>query len=352
MHIETILAKAFYEYKGYFLESDEDRDEDSYTAEQLIEQFKVNSAIFDNRYKERFIYLFAVFLHINSKEDIKVQLNNEIFDYGYEVLGYKNLDRKLIRQNDIFLNWLHKEILKYDFNEDSEKLSRLTHKIRFHHILQETFDEVEGIKDFIYDTSKPQKSIYNFRLKTNYEVYEFKKHTIEDIDLFFRGKADLYEESTLKIAYWVALIKYLPMYNQYTTDCHERPKFDNSFHKPLEKIYQYLIKSLEKVELIEKKTLGRKPKNKDETYKLKWNGRKTDLRDLINELIDKGWLEPIEENNYKSASESIMNLFDTHLSKKGEDQFLSFYQTMKPDINSSNKIILKNNFTKIVKFKK
>ncbi|MCU0469887.1 MAG: hypothetical protein MUF58_14930 [Arcicella sp.] len=313
MHIETILTKAHYEYQSYFLESDENKDEDSETAEEIIEIFRKNSLIFKNRYKEKFIYLFTVFLHMNSKEDVKVKLNNEIFDYGYEVFGYNNLDRNLIERNDIFFNWLHREILKYDFNEDSEKLSRLTQKIRFHHVLQEAFEDLKSMKDFIYDTSMPKKSIYNFRLRTNYEAYEFKKHTIEDIDLFFRGKADLYEESTLKIAYWIALIKYLPMYNQYTTDCFERPKFDNSFHKPLEKIYQYLIKSLEKMELLEKKPLGRKPKNKDEMYKLKWNGKKTDLRDLINELIDKEWLEPIEENNYKSASESIMNLFDTGL---------------------------------------
>ena len=151
MHIETILAKAFYEYKSYFLESDEDRDEDSYTAEQLIEIFKKNSAIFDNRYKERFIYLFAVFLHMNSKEDIKVQLNNEIFDYGYEVLGYKNLDYKLMRGNAIFLIWLYKEILNYDFNEESQKLSRHDSKIRFHHVLQESFYELQDMKDFIYE---------------------------------------------------------------------------------------------------------------------------------------------------------------------------------------------------------
>ena len=322
MYLEKILDNAYKTYKMY---DNDSRNTDR--GEEIILQFREDSLKYKTS-KERFIFLFSIFLHLNSDNYIDINLNGERQPNDSSIFGYQEYNEEFNNKNKIFLCWLQDELLSYDFIEENEKISAIKSATIFHKVLQKAFVNLQKMKGFIYDMTKPMKTV-----KVKYDDwadnFEFKKNTNEDIELYLRGHKEEYEVSALNIAYLVALIKYLPMYNQYTIDSYERPKYDIHYHSQLEKINKYLRKILEEIEIKEIKRTKKDASNEDNPFKLKWMGEKTDLSDLFQELIEKGWIEQYSNRENAKASRAIMDLFDTTRCNKGKHQALSFGQLMK-----------------------
>ena len=359
MYLETILKNAETEWEEYTF-CNRDLDEHEYSefdrnliiewGELSIENCKNYLNAFKNT-KEKFIFLFDVFLHINSIENFNVKLNDIIHPVGYKVFGYKELNEKDIEVNRFYFNWLNRELLSFDFKDSiqDEKLILGTHY--FHQVLDSAFFDLIEMENFIYDTTKPKKEVFVWRLRKTFHNYEFQNHTENELELFFRSKIEKYEEPSSKIAYMVSVIEYLSMYNQYTADGKERPLNRIANHKALTKIYNYLTKNIEKIDFIQPVKRGRPSKNKQENdYRLNWKGSHIQLADLIYELNKKGWIEPIEET--KNVAELIMGLFKV----KESESLSSYQQNMKQSIyddrekNRDDKN--KNGFSKIDLFKK
>lgn len=359
MYLETILEKAYSEYEEYtFCNRDLEEHEYSEFGKDLInewgelsvERCKEYLSVFKNE-KEKFIFLFDVLLHINSVETIEVKLNGEGFSDGYRVFGYEELNEKYIEVNRFYFDWLNRELLRFDFSDCIQKEELISGSHYFHGVLESTFFDLIEINNFIYDTTKPQKEICVYRLQKTFYVYDFQNHNESEIDLFFRSKLEKYEETTLKIAYLVSVIEYLSMFNQYTKDGKERPLRRSANHKALNKIYNYLTKTLEKIDLVQLAKRGRPRNDKQENNsKLNWKGTQPQLVDLIYELDKKGWIEPIDIKI--NVAESIMGLFKV----KESDNVSSFQQCMKQSVqnerekNRDDKT--KNYFSKVEILKK
>ena len=130
-----------------------------------------------------------------------------------------------------------------------------------------------------------------------------------------------FESNIYKVAYLIALIKYLPMYNEYIPSNPEREMYDCNVHDNIYKIYKCLEKEVVSINF--KKERGRPLKIKTNSPKIKWEGKPIELSDLFNALLGKGWIS-IEKNHRKEASDSILDLFIV----KGKP--VSFYENMKP----------------------
>lgn len=85
--------------------------------------------------------------------------------------------------------------------------------------------------------------------------------------------------------------------------------------------------------------------------KILWKGEQKDLLELFVELQLKGWIEEFKYGEIKKTSDSICNLFDLTLTKKGEgsDPENSFYQILKGVQNSKTK---KREYDEILKNEK
>jgi hypothetical protein len=302
MYLERILENAETEWEEYTF-CNRDLDEHEYTefdkdlivewGELSVERCKEYLNVFKDS-KERFIFLFDVFLHINSVENIEVSLNGEMFSDGYKAFGFKELTEKDIVVNRFFLDWLNSELLQFDFNDSIQDEKPILSYNYFHQASENAFFDLIEMNNFIYDTTKPKREIYVYRLRKTFKVYEFQNHTENELELFFRSKIEKYDEPTLRIAYMVSIIEYLSMYNQYTEDGKERPLNRSTNHKALTKIYNYLTKTIEKVDFKKPVKRGRPTINKQEhDYRLNWKGSHTQLSDLIYELEKKGWIESI-----------------------------------------------------------
>ncbi len=335
MYLERILENAESEWENCICctrdsaeieYKDMDEDANIEFLEQAIENCKAYFNVFKNQ-RDKFIFLFDVFLHINSVENIEVKLNGEIFSDGYKVFGFEELSKNDIDVNKLFFDWLNRELLLFDFSNSIQDAKPILEYHYFHQVLETAFRDLTEMNNFIYDTTKPKKKVFVYRLRKTFEVYEFQNHNEGEIDLFFRNKIEKYEEPTLKIAYMVSLIEYLSMYNQYTEDGKDRPLKRSSNHKALTKIYNYLTKTIEKIDLKQSAGRGRPKINRHENdYKLNWKGTQAQLVDLIYELDKKGWIEKIEET--KNMAESILGLFKV----KDSDNISSFQQNMKQSV--------------------
>jgi hypothetical protein len=362
MYLERILENAETEWEEYTYctrdleESEHPKlDEDSFIGctewgKISIENCKNYLNAFKNP-KEKFIFLFDVFLHINSIENFEVSLNGEIYPNGYKVFGFKELNKKDIEVNRFYFDWLNRELLSFDFKDSVQDEELVLGIHYFHQILNSAFFDLIEMKNFIYDTTKPQKKVFVWRLQKTFYVYEFQNHTENELELFFRSKIEKYEEPTLKIAYMVSVIEYLSMYNQYTEDGKERPLNRSANHKALTKIYNYLTKNIEKIDFKTPASRGRPKINKQENdYRLNWKGTHPQLADLIYELNKKGWIDQIEET--KNVSELIMGLFKV----KESESLISYQQNLKKSVHDEREENRddknKNYFSKIDLFKK
>ena len=360
MYLETILKNAETEWEEYTF-CNRDLDEHEYSefdknliiewGELSIENCKNYLNAFKNT-KEKFIFLFDIFLHINSIENFNVKLNGIIHPVGYKVFGYKELNEKDIEVNRFYFDWLNKELLSFDFKDSIQDEGLVLGIHYFHQVLNSAFFDLIEMESFIYDTTKPKKEVFVWRLRKTFHNYDFQNHNESEIELFFRSKIEKYEEPTLKIAYIVAVIEYLSMYNQYTEDGKERPLNRSTNHKALTKIYNYLTKTIEKIDFTQPIKRGRPSQNKQENdYRLVWKGGHEQLSDLIYELNEKGWIEPIDETT--NVAELIMGLFKV----KKSESLGSYQKAMKQSIHEEreenrNDKKYKNYFSKIDLYKK
>ena len=137
---------------------------------------------------------------MNSDDYIDINLNGERQPNDSSIFGYQEYNKKFNNENKIFLHWLQSELFNYDFIDENEQLNTIESETIFHKVLQKSFVNLQKMKGFIYDVTKPTKSV-----KVKYDDwadnFEFKKNTNEDIELYLRGYKDEYEESTLKLLY-------------------------------------------------------------------------------------------------------------------------------------------------------
>lgn len=93
---------------------------------------------------------------------------------------------------------------------------------------------------------------------------------------------------------------------------------------------------------------------------IKWNGTQQNLLELFIELIDKKWIEDIEEGKRRKFIKTIINLFDIESTKikKDSDSENSLYQKFKGELNGKDRNYpflenetYKKNFNRITKYK-
>ena len=274
--------------------------------------------------KDRFVFLFSIFLHINSEDGLSSRLYNtdsikKEHELSYDFFGYKEFNKIKCQDNIIFLSWLNSELFSYVDKKVENNDFNISENI-FHQILKNAFEDLMTIKELIFDVSKSKRKIIIYGRYQ--EVYQYRKISIDIKNSIIERFTKVEFESNIhKVAYLIALIKYLSMYNEYTPNNPEREMYDCDVHDSIYKIYKCLEKEL--MSIIIKKESGRNPKLKTNIPKIKWKGKNTELRDLIIELKNKGWIS-IEDENYKDACESILSVFMI----KGKQE--SFYEIMKP----------------------
>lgn len=345
MHVRDILDRAKDKFQNYLNPQYSYGDEKKDNGVQSIQDCKKDMEIFEAEPKDRFIFLFSVFLHINSKDDVYVKIyNNQSYspqnqELSYDIYGYAEFDKRVHQDNFIYLNWLESELFSFDLIQKEKNHNSALSENSFHQILKNAFINLQKIKELVFDIPKSKK-----RIKidgTAYEVYQYTKIDTLIKNDTLRILTNLEFESIYhKIGNLIACIRYLTMYNEYTSGSSNREIYKHGIHPNIYKIYHWLEKELTDVKIINKKERGRHPKVKNNNPKIKWEGKNTELRDLFIVLKDRGWIS-IEDDNYKDACESILDLFII----KGKQE--SFYEIMKPYHQKNEEVTKVTEVTKI-----
>lgn len=78
--------------------------------------------------------------------------------------------------------------------------------------------------------------------------------------------------------------------------------------------------------------------NPEGSYKLIWNGKQKELIELIVELQNRGWIEPIREGHLRKAAKGISNFFDITSTKRSSDsdEVTSLLQLLKGSFDSDH----------------
>ena len=344
MHVKDILDRAKEEFRFYLNSPQMHNTQKKANGLRFIQECKKYMEVFGENSKDRFIFLFSIFLHINSKDDLSIRLyrrtySNQDNEYPYDIYGYKEFDERLHQDNFIFLDWLESELLSFNLTLKEESHNSVLSENSFHQVLKKAFINLQRIEEFVFDVTKPKK-----RIEIDYtyhEIYQYKKINTSIKDDILRIILDLEFESIYhKIGNLIACIGYLTMYNEYTLKSSNREVYKYGIHDNIYKIYNWLEKELTDIKIINKKDRGRPFKIKTNSPKIKWEGKNTELRDLFLALKDKHWIS-IEDDNYKDVCESILGLFVI----KGKPE--SFYEIMKPYQKEQEEVTKVTGVTKI-----
>lgn len=344
MHVKDILDKAKEKFPKYLNPPHTGGDEKKDNGVQFIDECKKYIEVFGENQKDRFIFLFSIFLHINSKDDLYVKFypqqypnqNTELL--VYDICGYEEFNIRLNQDNFIFLEWLESELLNFNLKKKVERHNSTLSENSFHGILKNAFVNLQKIEELIFDIPKAKKRI--IIAGTYYEVYQYRKiNTLIKNDIL-RILTDLQFESIYhEIGNLIACIQYVTMYNEYTTGSSEREIYKHGTHDSIHKIYDWLENKLVDIKITKEKVRGRPHKIKSNAPTIKWNGGNKELKDLFAELECKGWIT-IENQKIIDVCESILDLFIINKKEK------SLYEIMKPYNQKDENLTFLTNITK------